>query len=137
MKNFELMLLTQTNKNSKASIATSLIGGCWRENKQQVFLTNSKTAFSSLECQNNSLPSELQIKMAPEPSKIYDADLRTEEVFQHFICDKKLINDDCPSIDIFNIDYFKERLNSLKEAFPEDFFLHAMALKGKSVNLLL
>ena len=75
--------------------------------------------------------------MAPEPSKIYDADLRTEEVFQHFISDKKLINDDCPSIDIFNIDYFKERLNSLKEAFPEDFFLHAMALKGKSVNLLL
>ena len=69
--------------------------------------------------------------MAPVTSKIYNSDLKMEEVFQHFIVEKNLINDESPSIDIFDIDYFKERLKSLKEAFHEDFFLHAMALKGK------
>lgn len=64
------------------------------------------------------------------PSKVYNADLDMDEVFSHFVAEKKLINEDNPSIDIFNIDYFKERLKSLKEAFPEDFFMHAMALKG-------
>ena len=44
---------------------------------------------------------------------------------------KMLIIEENPSIDIFNIDFFKARLKSLKKAFPEDFFLHAMALKGK------
>ena len=65
-----------------------------------------------------------------ETGKIYNADLGMEEVYKHFIVEKNLINDECPSIDIFNIDYFKDRLQALKEAFPEDFFMHAMALKG-------
>lgn len=64
------------------------------------------------------------------PRKVYNADLDMDEVYRHFVSEKKLINEDNPSIDIFNIDYFKERLKSLKEAFPEDFFMHAMALKG-------
>lgn len=65
-------------------------------------------------------------------TKAYDADSQMEEVFHHFVSEKKLINEDNPSIDIFNIDFFKARLESLKKAFPEDFFLHAMALKGNS-----
>ena len=64
-------------------------------------------------------------------TKAYDADSQMEEVFHHFVSEKKLINEENPSIDIFNIDFFKARLESLKKAFPEDFFLHAMALKGK------
>ena len=57
-----------------------------------------------------------------------------EDVFRHLVSEKKLINDENPSIEIFNIDFFKERLESLKKAFPEDFFLHAMALKGDIFN---
>ena len=60
----------------------------------------------------------------------FDSDAGIEAVLKHFIADKQLINDESPSIDIFDIDYFKARINSLKDAFPEDFFLHALALKG-------
>ena len=62
--------------------------------------------------------------------KVYDADHRMEDIFQHVVSEKKLINEESTSIDIFDIDFFKARLQSLKAAFPEDFFLHAMALKG-------
>lgn len=48
-----------------------------------------------------------------------------------------LINDDCPSIDAFDIDYFTSRLDSLKSAFPEEFFLHAVALKANSLRGIL
>jgi len=64
--------------------------------------------------------------------KVYDADHRMEDIFQHVVSEKKLINEESTSIDIFDIDFFKARLQSLKAAFPEDFFLHAMALKGNS-----
>ena len=40
-------------------------------------------------------------------NKAYDADFQMEEVFQHFVSEKKLINEENPSIDIFNIDFFK------------------------------
>ena len=50
---------------------------------------------------------------------------------------KNLINDVTPSIDAFDLDYFTNRLNSLKAAFPEDFFLHAMALKANSIRGIL
>ena len=64
--------------------------------------------------------------------KIYDADHRMEEIFQHVVSEKKLINEETTSIDLFDIDFFKARLQSLKAAFPEEFFLHAQALKGNS-----
>ena len=59
-----------------------------------------------------------------------NADLGTEEIFKHALITKGLINDDCPSIDLFNFDYFRERIALLKDSFPEDFFLHALALKA-------
>ena len=60
---------------------------------------------------------------------VFNSDDGIEAVLKHFV-DKQLINEESPSIDIFDIDYFKARMKSLKEAFPEDFFLHALALKG-------
>ena len=47
-------------------------------------------------------------------TKAYDADSQMEEVFHHFVSEKKLINEENPSIDIFNIDFFKARLRPLK-----------------------
>ena len=58
--------------------------------------------------------------------------LTMEDIFSHVVAEKRLINDECPSIDIFDIDYFTSRLKALKEAFPEPYFTHAMALKGNS-----
>ena len=46
-------------------------------------------------------------------NKAYDADFQMEEVFQHFVSEKKLINEENPSIDIFNIDFFKVYMENL------------------------
>ena len=70
-------------------------------------------------------------------ASVFDSDEGIEEVFRHFIAEKQLINDDSPSIDIFDIDYFKARMASLTQAFPEEFFLHALALKGTKIHILL
>ena len=67
-------------------------------------------------------------------ASVFDSDEGIEEVFRHFIAEKQLINDDSPSIDIFDIDYFKARMASLTQAFPEEFFLHALALKGMKIE---
>ena len=48
--------------------------------------------------------------------------------------EKQLINDNTPSVDIFDFDYFAERLRQLHEAFPEPFFLHALAMKANSLR---
>ena len=69
-------------------------------------------------------------------ASVFDSDEGIEEVFRHFIAEKQLINDDSPSIDIFDIDYFKARMASLTQAFPEEFFLHALALKGMKIETL-
>ncbi len=45
-----------------------------------------------------------------------------------------LINDHTPSIDLFDLDYLDFRLDSLLEAFPESFFLHAAAMKANSIR---
>ena len=50
---------------------------------------------------------------------------------------RNLINDASPSIDAFDLDYFRGRLASLRLAFPEDFFLHAVALKANSIRGIL
>ena len=65
---------------------------------------------------------------------VFDSDEGIAEILRHFIGEKQLINDDSPFIDIFDIDYFKARMASLTQAFPEDFFLHALALKGNSLR---
>jgi diaminopimelate decarboxylase len=48
-----------------------------------------------------------------------------------------LINDDCPSMDAFDLDYFIGRLDTLKAAFPEEFILNAVALKANSIRGIL
>ena len=45
------------------------------------------------------------------------------------INEKKLLNDETPSIDIYDLDYFEARMNELREAFPEPFFQHSLAIK--------
>ena len=51
--------------------------------------------------------------------------------------EKQLVNDNTPSVDIFNFDYFAGRLDQLHEAFPEPYFLHAMAMKATSFRAIL
>jgi len=53
------------------------------------------------------------------------------------VVNKNLINDSCPSVDAFDLDYFKGRLDSLKAAFHEDFILNAVALKANPVKGIL
>ena len=50
---------------------------------------------------------------------------------------KNLINDETPSIDAFDLDYFRGRLDSLKFAFHEDFILNAVALKANPIRGIL
>ncbi len=42
---------------------------------------------------------------------------------------KGLLSDRAPSADVFDLDYFEARIDSLRRAFPEKHFLHAVALK--------
>lgn len=44
------------------------------------------------------------------------------------------VNDDCPCVDVFDLDYFRGRLAAVREAFPEEYFTHAMALKANSMR---
>ena len=77
-------------------------------------------------------------------------DLALEKVIQKAL-DKNLITDEQPSLvsqcfkllktnkwyflqDLFDLDYFQGRVNSLKKAFPEPFFNHAMAVKANSIR---
>jgi len=48
-----------------------------------------------------------------------------------------LINDDQPSVDVFDIDYFNGRVDSLLSAFPEPFFNHAMAVKANTLRCVM
>ena len=66
-----------------------------------------------------------------------DPDKFLEDILQVFTCEKQLINDNTPSIDIFDFDYFGGRLDQLHAAFPEPFFLHAMAMKANSLRGIL
>ena len=64
-------------------------------------------------------------------------DENLEDILTVVLKEKQLINDSIPSIDIFNFDYFAARLNQLHEAFPESYFLHAMAMKATSFRAIL
>lgn len=48
-----------------------------------------------------------------------------------------LINDEQPSLDVFDVDYFNGRVDSLLEAFPEPFFDHAMAVKANPLRCVM
>ena len=43
--------------------------------------------------------------------------------------EKKLLNDETPSIDIYDLDYLEARMNELRASFPEPFFQHTLAIK--------
>ena len=43
-----------------------------------------------------------------------NADKGNEDIFKHVIVDKNLMHDGSPSIDLFNLDYFRERIALLK-----------------------
>ena len=50
------------------------------------------------------------------------------------VVDDGLINDEQPSLDLFNLDNFRGRVAALKTAFPEPYFNHAMAVKANSIR---
>ena len=50
------------------------------------------------------------------------------------VVDAGLLNDEQPSLDIFDLDYFRARVASLQSAFPEAYFNHAMAVKANSIR---
>jgi diaminopimelate decarboxylase len=56
-----------------------------------------------------------------------------EEVMVSLV-EKGLINDSQPSVDIFDLDYFRGRLRAARAAFVEPFVLNAMALKANSIR---
>ena len=64
-------------------------------------------------------------------------DDQLEDILKVLLKEKQLVNDNTPSIDIFNFDYFAGRLDQLHEAFPEPYFLHAMAMKATSFRSIL
>ena len=39
-----------------------------------------------------------------------------------------------PPQDLYDLDYFRGRVSSLRSAFPESFFSHAVAVKANSVR---
>ena len=66
-----------------------------------------------------------------------DPDKNLSDILTCVVKEKNLINDNTPSIDIFDLDYFGSRLNQLHEAFPEPFVLHALAMKANSLRGIL
>ena len=47
---------------------------------------------------------------------------------------KGLFQDNIPAIDIFDLDYFENRIKDLKTAFNEDFITHTLALKANPIK---
>ena len=47
---------------------------------------------------------------------------------------KDLFTDSNPSVDIFDLDYFENRIQALKNAFPEPFIQHCLALKANPIR---
>jgi len=59
-----------------------------------------------------------------------------EEVIKK-VLEKDLLNDDQPSVELFDVDYLNGRVDSLLEAFPEDYFTHAMAVKANPLRCVM
>eukprot|EP00088_Acartia_fossae_P005033 TRINITY_DN12200_c0_g1_i2.p1 TRINITY_DN12200_c0_g1~~TRINITY_DN12200_c0_g1_i2.p1 ORF type:complete len:439 (-),score=89.18 TRINITY_DN12200_c0_g1_i2:17-1309(-) len=53
------------------------------------------------------------------------------------VVEKNLLNDDQPSLELFDMDYFNGRVDSLLQAFPEDYFTHAMAVKANPLRCVM
>ena len=52
---------------------------------------------------------------------------------KNYTCDHQDDNDIHRNQDLINVDYLKARMSSLREAFPEPFFNHAMAVKVENL----
>ena len=63
-----------------------------------------------------------------------NSDSNLEEILPVILERHHLVNDDTPSVDIFDFDYFESRMKQLNKAFPEDFFVHALAMKANSTR---
>ena len=46
-----------------------------------------------------------------------NADKGNEDIFKHVIVEKNLMHDGSPSIDLFNLDYFRERIALLMASY--------------------
>nr|ACO15662.1 Diaminopimelate decarboxylase [Caligus clemensi] len=59
-----------------------------------------------------------------------------DAIYQVFLGKKNILNDSCPSIDIFDLDYFNSRITSLLKAFPSDGqnLQHTFAVKANPLR---
>ena len=48
-----------------------------------------------------------------------------------------LITDETPSVEVFDFDYFLERIKTLETDFPEEFIVHALAVKANPIRGIL
>jgi len=75
----------------------------------------------------------ISVKCGDSVEKQFIRIMSLEDIIKKVV-GKGLINDDQPSMDIFNLDYFRGRISSLRDAFPEPFFNHAMAVKANTIR---
>ena len=72
--------------------------------------------------------------MPASSNQTLNADEGLEQVLPVVLREKDLLNDDTPSVDIFDLDYFEARMTQLRRAFPESFFNHSLVLKANSIR---
>ena len=47
---------------------------------------------------------------------------------------KNVFQDSIPAIDVFDVDLFESRIGELKNAFPEVYFMHTIAIKANPIR---
>jgi len=70
----------------------------------------------------------------PVVEKNMNPDEGLNDILKVVVKDLNLVNDNTPSVDIFDLDYLEARIKQVHEAFPEDFFTHALAMKSNSMR---
>lgn len=75
-------------------------------------------------------PYQLEWEQAESRDAFTARSLDYEGVIKQLV-EEKLLNDDEHVVDVFDIDEFDERINTLLEAFPEEFITHTLGVKAQ------
>jgi len=62
--------------------------------------------------------------------------VRVSKILEEVVS-RGLVNDVTPSVETFDFDYLSKRISDLKKAFPEQFVLHAIAVKANPIRGIL